>query len=85
MVKERGAGGWGVEERQPVKVERGREGESKEREEESSYIRRWDSQVQGWWGGQMEALIKRKISLFNLETLPIAKPAKLWPAVWLVL
>lgn len=30
-------------------------------------------------------LIKRKISLFNLQTLPVAKVARLWPTVWLVL
>lgn len=41
--------------------------------------------MQGWQRGQTEGLIKRKISLFNLETLPVAKLARLWPAIWLVL
>lgn len=45
----------------------------------------WLAGAGGCWGGQTEGLIKRKISLFNLETLPGAKPARLWPTVWLVL
>lgn len=55
-------------------------------EEEKTYIRHCDEQVQRRRGGQTaEGLIKRKMSLFNLETLPAAKRARLWIAAWLVL
>lgn len=55
-------------------------------EEEKTYIRHCDEQVQRRRGGQTaEGLIKRKMSLFNLETLPAAKRARLWTAAWLVL
>lgn len=53
--------------------------------QECTYITCCDQQVQKWWGGRTKGLIKRKISLFNLETLPVFKLAMLWLAMQLVL
>lgn len=84
---EKGAGGRrGAEETQWSQWKL-KESENKKGREGGEHIHQWLwlAGAGGCWGGQTEGLIKRKISLFNLETLLVAKLARLWPTAWLVL